>query len=191
MTVKVDLRVVKTKQRLQDAFFLLLEEKCLEDITINNLCVTAHVRRGTFYKHYENKSDFIADLISNIRNRFDDEFLGTRTGSYLTKEYYIKYTESIVSFLYAREHAIRKILESNMRANFIDIFMKQNYIDTKERLTESVKRGMRLSSSVDVTASMLIGGVSHNIIRWFESEEKEPITVLLADIQRFLDANLR
>jgi len=191
MASKVDLRVIKTKNSLRNAFFALLEENCLEDITINELCVAAGVRRATFYKHFADKSDFINDLIKDVRERFDCEFFGNKAGSYLTKEYYTKYVESVVAFLLSREQAIRKMLKSSMRAQFIDIFMEQNYIDTRARLEESVKRGMRLSSSVDVTASMLIGGISHNIIRWFESDEKESMTILLQDISKFLDANMK
>lgn len=191
MAVKVDLRVIKTKNALRNAFFALLEESCLEDITINELCETAGVRRATFYKHFADKGDFITDLIKDVRERFDSEFLGNKSGSYLTKEYYTQYVESVVAFLLSREQAIRKMLKSSMRAQFIDIFMEQNYIDTKARLEESVKRGMRLSSSVNVTASMLIGGISHNIIRWFESNEKESMAILLQDISKFLDANMK
>lgn len=191
MANKVDLRIIKTKNALNHAFFAMLEERRLEDITINDLCDRADVRRATFYKHFNDKSDFITYLIKNVRDRFDEEVLVESASSYLTKEYYVKYVERVMSFLLKREGAIRKMLQSSMRAQFIDIFCNQNYIDTKSRLTESVKRGMRLSSSIDVTASMLIGGISHNIIRWFESDDKEPIETLLADISKFIDANLR
>ena len=49
---KEDLRVKKTKRVLTEAFFKLLNEKPFEEITVNELCDRADVRRATFYKHY-------------------------------------------------------------------------------------------------------------------------------------------
>ena len=56
---KEDLRVRKTKKALFDAFMSLLAKKPYEDITINELCDAADVRRATFYKHYSDKVSFV------------------------------------------------------------------------------------------------------------------------------------
>ena len=50
-----DLRIIKTRKALCDAFIILLGEKPFEDITVNELCKKAMVRRATFYQHFEEK----------------------------------------------------------------------------------------------------------------------------------------
>ena len=57
---KTDLRVVKTHHALNEAFLRLLEERSLDDITVNDLCTEADIRRATFYKHFSGKTAFVA-----------------------------------------------------------------------------------------------------------------------------------
>jgi AcrR family transcriptional regulator len=71
MAVKEDLRVKKTKKALYDAFMTLLSEKQFEDITVNELCDAAGVRRATFYKHYSDKFDFLTAYVRLLRDRID------------------------------------------------------------------------------------------------------------------------
>lgn len=191
MQYKEDLRIVKTKNSLNNAFFEMLREMPIEDITVNELCERAGVRRATFYKHFNDKIDFLTYLIKDIRESFDREFLKGVEHSTLTVDYYVRYVQDLGTYLLKREDAFSKILKSPMRATFIDIFMKQNYIDTANRLQMSIENGMQLPSSVPVVASMLIGGVSHNIIRWFELENRPPMESLILDISKFIHAILR
>ena len=73
MPVKEDLRVKRTKKALAEAFVSLLNKKPLDEITINELCDAADVRRATFYKHYNDKFDFIAAFTAALRDEFDRE----------------------------------------------------------------------------------------------------------------------
>ena len=63
MEQKMDLRIRKTYKALKDTFLELLSEKKFEDITVNELCERAMVRRATFYKHFADKYDFFAFFI--------------------------------------------------------------------------------------------------------------------------------
>ena len=191
MQHSTDLRVIKTKNSLHNAFFAMLEEMSIEDITVNDLCARAGIRRATFYKHFEDKLSFITFIIGDIRESFDREFLKSLDDPEITVEYYLSYVEAVGDFLTKRETAISKILHSPMRATFISIFMQQNYVDTLERLERSVRDGMKLPTSAPVVTSMLIGGISHNVLRWFELEERPPIDFLLNDISEFIQAVLK
>ena len=191
MNHTTDLRVIKTKNSLHNAFFAMLEEMSIEDITVNDLCTRAGIRRATFYKHFEDKLSFITFIIGDIRESFDREFLKSLDDPEITVEYYLSYVEAVGDFLTKRETAISKILRSPMRATFIQIFMQQNYVDTLERLERSVKDGMKLPTSAPVVTSMLIGGISHNVLRWFELDKRPPIDFLLNDISEFIQAVLK
>ena len=184
---KEDLRIIKTRAALSSAFFEMLKEMEINDITINDLCERSGVRRATFYKHYRDKDDFIIYLIKDIRARFDQAVWNKDINPTITKDYYIKYTEELLAFLLRHEAAMKRVASTHMRSTFIDTFLQQNYKDTARRLQASVDSGMTLIASPDTVASMLIGGISHCIIRWFDAEERCTHEELLKDIASFID----
>jgi len=47
-----DLRVIKTKERIESALLELLKQKPLEKITVTELSRVAMINKGTFYLHY-------------------------------------------------------------------------------------------------------------------------------------------
>ena len=106
----------------------------------------------------------------------------------MTKDYYTRYAAAVINYLLTREHAIKRIIDSPARSAFVDVFMYQNYKDTKRRLEASAAAGMSLPAPADVVASMLIGGTSHCIVSWFIADKK-PCTAekLLADISKLID----
>lgn len=186
-----DLRVKKTKAALHTAFFAMLSENSLEDITINDLCEKANIRRATFYKHFDDKLDFITYIIKDIRFSFDSEFTYGSDRPTLNEEYCIKYVESIIDFMLKREAAITKIINSSMRPVFIEIFMQQNYLDTLERLRNSIEDGLVLSTSPEVVSSMIVGGVSINILRWYENRHTISSSDMINELSRLIRAILR
>lgn len=187
MAIKEDLRVTKTKAALTNAFYDMLKEMPIEDVTVNQLCTRADVRRATFYKHFKDKSDFLNYLIKDLRNRFDNETWQKDLNGEITKEYYIKYAEAVINYLASKEDAVCNILLASVRPTFVDAFIRQNYEDTKRRLEQSVRGGAHLVASPNVVASMLIGGVGHAIVCWLESENKCPPEALLKDIANIID----
>ena len=142
MTVKKeDIRITKTKKALSEAFFKMLTTTSLEDITVNDLCDKADVRRATFYKHFRDKSDFIVYLIKEARVRFgvkEDEF---SSQPHKIKEYYLKCSEAIMTYLLKYELTLKKILRSEVRPTFIEMFVRQNYEDTVKYLDKNAETG--------------------------------------------------
>lgn len=52
-----DLRVIKTRERIEAAMLELLQAKPLEKITVTELAKTAQINKGTFYLHYQDILD--------------------------------------------------------------------------------------------------------------------------------------
>ncbi len=182
MAKKEDLRITRTKSALTNAFFAILEETSFDDMTVNLLCERAGVRRATFYTHFKDKNDFLLYLMRTVRDRFDKKRESISPSLPFTTKYYIDYAEELLNFFFSHETAMLKILNSSMRTSVIEIFVKQNFEDTKKRLDDSVKSGMSLPTSVDTLANMLIGGISNNIVYWFESKNDMPYECLIAEI---------
>ena len=61
-----DLRVIKTKRGLRDAFLRLLLEKGYDAISIQDIATEAEAARVTFYRHYANKEELLIDCIDMI-----------------------------------------------------------------------------------------------------------------------------
>jgi AcrR family transcriptional regulator len=69
-----DLRVVKTRRGLRDAFYRLLCEKDYDDISIQDIATEAETARVTFYRHYKNKEELLIECLSvtseEVKKRF-------------------------------------------------------------------------------------------------------------------------
>lgn len=57
-----DARVRYTKMVIRDAFFSLLKEKNVKQITVTELCAIAEINRATFYKHYRDTYDLLEQI---------------------------------------------------------------------------------------------------------------------------------
>ncbi|KYG92154.1 MULTISPECIES: TetR-like C-terminal domain-containing protein [Metasolibacillus] len=72
--MSVDLRIIKTKERLHESLIALLKEMPLEKIKISVLCQRAQINRGTFYLHYESVdalfADFFEQIIADLREAY-------------------------------------------------------------------------------------------------------------------------
>ena len=48
-----------------------MSEKPFEEITINDLCNSAMIRRTTFYKHFSDKYDFFRFFLISVMDHMD------------------------------------------------------------------------------------------------------------------------
>lgn len=61
-----DRRITRSKKALRAALIDLMEEKGFDAITVNDLCVAADLNRGTFYNHFRDKDDLLAQLEAEV-----------------------------------------------------------------------------------------------------------------------------
>ena len=66
MEKKIDRRIRKTKQQLQEGFIQLRKTKSIKDITVKELCELTDLNRGTFYLHYKDIYDIPSDTLLHI-----------------------------------------------------------------------------------------------------------------------------
>lgn len=187
MAVKEDLRVRRTKKALADAFLQLLDQKPFDEITINELCDFADVRRATFYKHYSDKFDFLHAYVYSIRDQFEKVVWKTEKPA-LTKDYYVAYAKHIISFISRHSEAINNIYKSHLFPSALSIIVEQNFKDTCERLYKSTESGMVLNASVEVISSMCAGGVSTAVYEWLHHGKKIPPDEFAQQIGNVIDA---
>lgn len=59
---KTDLRILRTRKNIHQAFFDLLREKPYEKITVAEISDLAMINRNTFYLHYRDKDELMENL---------------------------------------------------------------------------------------------------------------------------------
>ena len=59
-------KIEKTKANILEALLLLLQHKEINEISIRELTETAHIHRNTFYIHYTDIYDILAEVEENM-----------------------------------------------------------------------------------------------------------------------------
>ena len=192
MANKEDLRVRRTKAALFDAFIQLINAKTFDEITVNELCDTAGVRRATFYKHYADKFDFLTAYTRLLRDDFDKE-TREKGKPALTSEYFVAYAQSIVHYINDNSTAIDNLCKNSLFPSVFVTIFSQNYRDTMERLKVGVSDGLVLPASIETVTSMCVGGVAGCIYSWLANGKKQSAEVVAdqigAVISRILSCN--
>ena len=67
---KTDLRVIRTRKAIREAFCSMIMEMDYSDITIKELTERAQINRKTFYLHYNSLDDLLAELQDEIAENF-------------------------------------------------------------------------------------------------------------------------
>ena len=75
---KSESKYFNTALRMDEALLRLLEKKDFEYITVKELCAAAKVNRSTFYLHYENTYDLLAESVEILNRRFLDLYAGSQ-----------------------------------------------------------------------------------------------------------------
>lgn len=187
MKVREDRRIVKTKAALFNAFLDLLSEKLFEDITVNEICERADIRRATFYKHYNDKLAFFTAFTHMLRDRFDTNIWKSKA---TTPEYYIAYAERIVGYITENDKAIENIFKSNLVPTILNVLVEQNYQDTYERLVKDILKGHTYPASPEVIASMCAGGVASVIQKWYATGRVKSVQALSYEISTMISGIL-
>ncbi len=167
---KIDARVVKTKKKLYLAFLELLGEKFYDDITINEICIKAGIRRATFYKHFRDKFEFSSAMTAHLISRFDVNMKTAQLHTNYPIEYHLEYLKRLVNYLVSKIDVIRLLGKSNMYPTLVTLVISENYKILLERLNLSVANGFKLIAAPDTVATILSGGIGAALARWLMSD---------------------
>lgn len=186
MEQKTDLRIIKTHKALTEAFWQMLSEKKFEDITVNELCDRAMVRRATFYKHFADKYEFFAFLIREKQAEFDVQ-IRSQIDQARPQSFYIGIIQYTFDFLTANKKLVQTVLESEMLPTVLDILSRQITLDIMQKLKEDAQNGVPLPASPPVIAHFFTGALVYTARWWVtqknvsEAELMKELTCLLKD----------
>ncbi|MCC8098567.1 MAG: TetR/AcrR family transcriptional regulator [Clostridiales bacterium] len=72
MKQQYEQRVLATKRRIYSAFLQLMQEKAIHQISISELCRLADINRSTFYHHFGNQYDVLAELTEDFLAQLEE-----------------------------------------------------------------------------------------------------------------------
>ncbi|MGN1328849.1 MAG: TetR/AcrR family transcriptional regulator [Eubacterium sp.] len=65
----LDLRIKRTQRAIKESFFILMEEKGFEHISVKDITDKAMISRNTFYLHYEDKHDLLNKICDELMRK--------------------------------------------------------------------------------------------------------------------------
>ena len=186
----LDLRIQKTHKALIDAFLKLLEEKRFENITVNEICDLAMVRRATFYKHFGDKYEFFTFMIQYIQEEFFHNAAPAESPE-PSIEPYISIVKNTLDFLDENDALVHSVMESGVFPILLNIISEQIVRDVKERFRNDAKNGVELMLAPELMAQAYTGALV-NIARWWvthkqSASKEEMVGQITKLIKRFRD----
>lgn len=169
----MDLRIQKTYMALTSTFFELLEEKRFEDITVNELCERAMVRRATFYKHFGDKYEFFTFFIREIQEDFDREIADNSDIS-MPVNFYIHIVRRVMKFIKEKDKLLQSLLKSGCLPALLRILLEQVEFDILQKLKADAKNGHKLIADPEVMAHFFTGAILETLQWWLTQKKPLP-----------------
>ena len=166
-----DLRVQRTHRLLKEAFIRLLVEKEYEEITVQEICEQAMVRRTTFYQHFEDKNSFLNWFLQERQNDFYCQIPSDIPAENL-REYYIAVIRSAMKYLLENPEMKKLLLGSGEQSQYLlDCYLRACTKDVVQRM-EGVP-GLKEKIApfpLDLLAEYYIGSVVSVAKWWFKND---------------------
>ena len=130
---KSESKYFNTAVRMDEALISILENKPFEYITVSEICERAGVHRSTFYLHYENTVDLLAEATQHIFNGFlaffpaeTDRITDRFTGCSLADLNYIspEYIHRFLSYVQENRRIFSTAMAHPQSLKFEDVFRK-------------------------------------------------------------------
>lgn len=178
---KNDLRVIKTKNALFETLTNLMKEKTFEEIKVSDICNKALINRSTFYAHYSDKYELLADAIQNLKNSLISELKANNNISN-TKEYYLNLISIFLNHIENKKDIYLSIMINNRNSIMVDIIYDVLDHDVNMHLKELEKKDTQ-KVPANILAKFYIGAVFNVALEFLKKDS--PYTK--EDILNYLD----
>lgn len=143
----MDLREVKTKRNIRNAFLEIRSRKALEKITIKELCERAEISKATFYLHYRDiydlsdtlQMDIIKEMVRYVRDPKDYINDPRRITRDMIEGFYANRALIDILFSGAQFSKLPERIESEIKARiFSELPELENDIDANVQITYQI-----------------------------------------------------
>jgi len=165
---KPDRRIRRTCERLGSALVALIQERRIDDVTVQDVLDRASVGRSTFYLHYRDKDDL---LVSQL-----EKFLETMsTALSIRKEESLRVVPVAELFAHigSQKKLYRALADSGRLNDFFDLAQGYFARGIERRLTESKRLSNLPRRELGPRASALAGSMLSLLRWWLDRGAKE------------------
>lgn len=187
MNEKMDLRIIKTHKALCESFAALIEQKKFEDITVNELCEHAMIRRATFYKHFADKYEFFSFFIQEIQTSIVQQYPGNRTDNPTpSADYYLFLFQGAVEFLSNHMKLVNNIIHSSVFSTLLDIFSLEIKNNILLFLTSDTEKVAPPPINPYILSAFLAGGIVQLLKYWLTNLETVSEEKICSEFEKIL-----
>jgi AcrR family transcriptional regulator len=130
---KVDARTRRTHQRLGNALVELIQEKPIDDVTVQEVLDRASVGRSTFYLHFRDKNDLLLSQLETFLELMSTTLSKRREESHRV----VPVTEMFAHIGSSQNKVYRALADSGRLNDFFDLAQGYFARGIEQRLRES------------------------------------------------------
>lgn len=153
----MDLRIIKTKQQIKQAFLSLRAQYLPEKIKVKDICERAMINKTTFYKHYVDSLALANEIEESCIEKLMNAFAEKKSLFDSPKAY----VQGLLAAVEKQAEELRMVYKDRMDA----------FVAKLENRLMKVYEGTDSSTERRMTATFVISGMSHVLGQWLLSEE--------------------
>jgi AcrR family transcriptional regulator len=166
---KLDERVRRTHERLGGALVELIQEKPIDDVTVQEVLDRASVGRSTFYLHFRDKNDLLLSQLEKFL-----EIMSTALSIRKEESRRVVPVAEMFEHIGSQKKVYRALADSGRLNDFFDLAQGYFARGIEQRLRES-KRLAKLSQSDLAARAFALAGSMLSLLRWWiDRGAKEP-----------------
>lgn len=165
-----DLRIRRTRERLGAAVIALIQEKTIDEVSVQEVLDRAGVGRSTFYLHYRDKDDLLLSQLETFLEMVSMSLIKRRDSSRRVLPV-AEFFEHIASP--AARKVYRALGNSGRLQDFFDLAQGQFARGIEQRLTESKLLTKLPPRELRARSSALAGSLISLLRWWMDHEAKE------------------
>lgn len=170
MKKPMDRRVRRTRRRLREALIALILEKGYDPITIQDITDRADLSRATFYLHYRDKDELLANSLEAMFDELVASMKVPLTPNMLTAD---GQPPALLAFEHVQEHsALYKALLLGERGVTYVIYREINYLAriAEQHILSALPAEALARAPVALLAQHIAGSLFALIVWWLEND---------------------
>ena len=167
---KMDVRVKKTYSQLIDAFLNLLKTKSFDNISVSEICEEADVHRATFYKHFNDKYEFLNFCLDSLLDNVEIDHLIIKPSPENVRTCCFEFVKVIFNFIDKYRYVFRSVFSSKQSITFnaqLDTMITNFCVDKMQSVLKNVP-----SYKVHMLANFYSGAVI-GVAKWYVNCDEE------------------
>jgi AcrR family transcriptional regulator len=166
---KPDQRIRRTHERLGSALVALIQERPIDDVTVQDVLDRASVGRSTFYLHFRDKDDLLLSQLETFL-----EMMSTTLTIRKEESHRVVPVAELFAHIGSQKKLYRALADSGRLDDFFDLAQGYFARGIERRLTESKRLSNLPQRELGARASALAGSMLSLLRWWLDRGAKEP-----------------